>query len=214
MAQSNDEIIFDLDVDIEEIDEFGLGEKSVTQVYQPIKSSFLKPSSCKNTFIDEIDKLLEESLGYVPRIRQETYSRKIPVEDAVRVNDRTQMLSDVGMFKPRNLSQAGSTKESVGVTLVSSQSISAFSKHKPAKQLVHQGGWIEAGVCQSQKWSSKSTQFDRPTTALPSQRMIDSIQQSSFGEKSASKRSIFQTAAANNLDSEKGSIASQRPGMV
>ncbi len=47
MAQSNDEIIFDLDVDLEEIDEFGLGEKSVTQVYQPIKSSFLKPSSCK-----------------------------------------------------------------------------------------------------------------------------------------------------------------------
>ena len=44
--------------------------------------------------------------------------------------------------------------------------------------------------------------------------MIDSIQQSSFGEKSASKRSIFQTAAANNLDSEKGSIASQRPGIV
>ncbi|MCX7119761.1 MAG: hypothetical protein NTZ86_07875 [Legionellales bacterium] len=70
MAQSNDEIIFDLDVDLEEIDEFGLGEKSVTHVYQPIKSSFLKPSSCKNTFIDEIDKLLEQDLRKTLRSRR------------------------------------------------------------------------------------------------------------------------------------------------
>ena len=65
MAQSNDERIFDIEVDLDEMNGFGLVEKAATQVYQPIQAPFLKIPTRKNAFIDEIDKLLEESLGYV-----------------------------------------------------------------------------------------------------------------------------------------------------
>ena len=218
MAQSNDERIFDLEVELEEMNGFGLVEKAVTQVYQPIQAPFLKIPARKNAFIDEIDKLLEESLGYVSSIQEETDGRKIPLEEVYRVKDasisRTQMPSVVGMFKAQNLNQEAPTQKSVAVTFESSRSTGAFSTLKPVKQRAQQGGWIEGSVCiQSQKLQSNLRQIDRPTTAFPSQlRTTNPDPSPLLGVKPANKRSIFQAAAANNLESSKGGI--QRLDMV
>ncbi len=218
MAQSNDERIFDIEVDLDEMNGFGLVEKAATQVYQPIQAPFLKIPTRKNAFIDEIDKLLEESLGYVSSIQEETYGRKILLEEVHSVKDasicRTQMPSVIGMFKAQNLSQEVPTQKSVAFTLESSRSTGAFSTLKPVKKIAQQGGWIEGSVCiQSQKLQSNLGQIDRPTTAFSSQRRTTNPEPSLLlGVKPANKRSIFQAAAANNLESLKG--GSQRPDMV
>lgn len=215
MAGSYDDILtLELESELEAVDDCERDNKTIPSVQKFTHNahSLQKPSR-NNYYSDELDHILAKSLNYDPNRRVETIVRKKSEElgeDIIRVPISRQIRpSATGMFKQGNgigiahtqFFQEEPSKDSEDFLLGSLQCISAFSK--PEKKIMKQGGWVGGEFSNPQKKvPSQTSLMDRPTTAASQFR--PNYQPTFHNVKPPTRRSIFQTAATNSLESAKG----------
>jgi hypothetical protein len=214
MAESYDDILtLEPEDELGAVDDFEIGNKTVPRVQQPIYNVLgLQKPARNNDYLDELDKILAETLNYAPNSEVETIVRKKPEEwgvGIIRVPIAKPIRpSATGMFKQLNgigiahtpIFQEEPCKDSEEMLLGSLQCISAFSK--PEKKIMKQGGWVGGAFSNPQKKApSQTSLMDRPTTAASQFR--PNYQPTLHDVKPPTRRSIFQTAATNSLESVK-----------
>lgn len=183
--------LINIDELLEELDSFGIEAEQAIKTHKPLKPRISK----QTTTIDELDKLLDDSSSYVPKTQErgmflgETGDRHVVVHS---------------MFKPITAIENERTKQSnqhdCGIADVSATfTHSRFPK--PSEFAPKQGGWLDGAVRHSRPDSASfSSSAYRPTTAMPSQRMVNQTRPPLPESKHASKRSIFQSAATSSLE--------------
>lgn len=187
--------LINLDELLEDLDSFGIEAEKAIKTHKPLKPRISKKVTAK----DELDKLLEDTLSYAPKTQER--GRFLG-----ETGDRHVVLHS--MFKPitviENESMKQSNQHDCGIATDSAaftHSRSTASFPKSSEFAPKQGGWLDGAVRHSRPDSASfSSSVDRPTTAMPSQRMSNQTRPPLPDSRHASKRSIFQSAATSSLE--------------
>lgn len=206
MARSSDDI-FTLEFDeFDDFPQFGINSKRETATHLSNQGN-----ASRKTYLDELDELLTESCHNHSKQQTDTSTSdlgisRITISRPIRpsASGMFKQLSGVSIAHIPTYAGGGPSMEAEEILEAIEHNRSAFSK-PPSKSGVKLGGWVESvGNLSSQKLPVSYTNYmDRPSSAAVSQQRTN-FQPTLLGSKPTPKRSVFQAAGVNSLDSSKG----------
>lgn len=201
MARSSDDI---LTLEFDEFDDFpqfGINSKRETATHLSNQDN-----ASRKTYLDELDELLTESCHNHSKHQTDTSTSDLGISR--NTISRPIRPSASGMFKQLSgvsiahiptYAGGGPSMEAEEILEAIEHNRSAFSKPS-SKSGVKLGGWVESVGNPSSRYTNY---MDRPSTAAVSQHRTN-FQPTLLGAKPTPKRSVFQVAGVNSLDSSKG----------